>query len=78
MSDAPEGFMVEVDALEDVSEEDYDRLSEDVDEFTDLLREYEKKIDEKVAEVNDNEVLEELGIYIHVESSISFAYGERE
>ena len=63
--------------LVDYSEEDLEELAEQSDEIVEFLREFEDEMDQKLEELNENPVLEELGVAVNIEANFNFKHEER-
>ena len=63
--------------LVDYSEEDLEELANQSDEIVDFLQEFQDEMDRKLEELNDNPVLEELGVAVNIEANFNFKHEER-
>lgn len=77
-TDAPDGFVLTVDDLDGITQEELDDLEETADEFLELIEEYEQQVDQKMEEINDSSVYEKLGKELHVSVEYLYSFDDRE
>jgi predicted RecB family endonuclease len=71
-------FFLESDDIDNVSEEDMERLEELVEEYQFILQEHEDKLTHILGKINNTKVYKELGIEIGVSTEYLYSIEERE
>lgn len=78
MKEAPEGFLLSQEDLEDINEEELDELEGTVEDYMELISEFNEDLDEILMEINNSPVYEKLGVELHIDIEYQYSIGERD
>lgn len=78
MKEAPEGFLLSQEDLENINEEELDELEETAEEYMNLISNFNEDLDDILKEINDSPVYEKLGVKLHIDINYQYSIGDRD
>lgn len=78
MKEAPEGFLLSQEDLENINEEELDELEETAEKYMDLISNFNEDLDDILKEINDSSVYEKLGVELHIDVNYQYSIGDRD
>ena len=73
-----EDILIGADEIENVSEQDMEKLVELVEKYQFILEEHDDKLDHILGRINNSDVYKELGIEVRVDTEYYYSVGERQ
>lgn len=77
MSDAPEGFLITDEDIDELTAEDIEELEEISEEYVDLVEKFDEELDGILKRINESSAYEKLGVELHVSTEYVYSYGDR-